>query len=394
MQTGRNDPCPCGSGKKFKKCCLGKGQPAAVSPTIPPRSPASFLQPSGRAAVPSSSPPVITKPPPEPYDPAIERWNTRWQEFKSQEGEARNAVFLQTLDDKELITDEMAFEMLNLLHQDAILHGERAKFAELVSALAVRQPEVYQQGAHYYLSWRLQDALAEKSPDILTLTRELAAKAGQDIDTVNRSLLALAYHGELAALIEAMRIGWPGVQSSSDILPWGISEFAEKGANFEIFNFLEHTPSPDPQDSALLDRIKFFIAEPNLDHLAKFIGDLTGQTAPAWTVDDFTLKPSRKKRRDDWFDDEDEEREEPLDQGALNLSRLISQFVGYLRREEGVPYPKGNLIQKELFRYFIQRHEGNLDPKPSMLEQAYSSQEEVASAAQTRTSSLPGARNV
>lgn len=23
-QTGRNDPCPCGSGKKYKKCCLGK----------------------------------------------------------------------------------------------------------------------------------------------------------------------------------------------------------------------------------------------------------------------------------------------------------------------------------------------------------------------------------
>ena len=23
-KIGRNDPCPCGSGKKFKKCCLGK----------------------------------------------------------------------------------------------------------------------------------------------------------------------------------------------------------------------------------------------------------------------------------------------------------------------------------------------------------------------------------
>jgi preprotein translocase subunit SecA len=23
-KVGRNDPCPCGSGKKFKKCCLGK----------------------------------------------------------------------------------------------------------------------------------------------------------------------------------------------------------------------------------------------------------------------------------------------------------------------------------------------------------------------------------
>jgi len=23
-KTGRNEPCPCGSGLKFKKCCLGK----------------------------------------------------------------------------------------------------------------------------------------------------------------------------------------------------------------------------------------------------------------------------------------------------------------------------------------------------------------------------------
>jgi uncharacterized protein YecA (UPF0149 family) len=23
IKVGRNDPCPCGSGKKYKKCCLG-----------------------------------------------------------------------------------------------------------------------------------------------------------------------------------------------------------------------------------------------------------------------------------------------------------------------------------------------------------------------------------
>jgi uncharacterized protein len=27
--VGRNDPCPCGSGKKFKKCCLATGGPPA-----------------------------------------------------------------------------------------------------------------------------------------------------------------------------------------------------------------------------------------------------------------------------------------------------------------------------------------------------------------------------
>lgn len=25
-RVGRNDPCPCGSGKKFKKCCMGNGK--------------------------------------------------------------------------------------------------------------------------------------------------------------------------------------------------------------------------------------------------------------------------------------------------------------------------------------------------------------------------------
>jgi|GEM_PF-4194091 hypothetical protein len=29
MKTGRNDPCPCGSGKKYKQCCLRRDEAAA-----------------------------------------------------------------------------------------------------------------------------------------------------------------------------------------------------------------------------------------------------------------------------------------------------------------------------------------------------------------------------
>lgn len=28
QKIGRNDPCPCGSGKKYKQCCLNKKAPA------------------------------------------------------------------------------------------------------------------------------------------------------------------------------------------------------------------------------------------------------------------------------------------------------------------------------------------------------------------------------
>ena len=29
-KIGRNDPCPCGSGKKFKKCCGADGAPSTL----------------------------------------------------------------------------------------------------------------------------------------------------------------------------------------------------------------------------------------------------------------------------------------------------------------------------------------------------------------------------
>ena len=33
-KLGRNDPCPCGSGKKFKRCCMNKPPPPSDGPTV------------------------------------------------------------------------------------------------------------------------------------------------------------------------------------------------------------------------------------------------------------------------------------------------------------------------------------------------------------------------
>jgi hypothetical protein len=331
-------------------------------PPAPSRQRSSFIEPPPPADLPRSADP----PPP---DPARERRDAIWNDFESQEWDGRIAVFLRALDDVESMTDEMAFEMLNELHAEAVQHGERARFTELVDALANRLPEVYWQSALSYFSWLLEDALAEGREDVLPLARELGTVADQNIDVFNQSLRQLAYHGRLVAVLEAMRVAWPSVQSSSDVLPHGIYEFGETGARYEIYNYLERTESPDPRARDLFDRIKFFVADADPNELALRVSDLAGQAASTWTVGDFALKPVRKKRRSEWDDDEDEG-EDPPDPGALNLSRLISQFIGYLRRDEGVPYPKGELVREELFAYFIRRHKRDLDPRPSMLEQA------------------------
>ncbi len=150
-------------------------------------------------------------------------------------------------------------------------------------------------------------------------------------------------------------------------MPWGVSEFTNKGADYEIFDYLEHTSSPDPTDPVLLESVRFYVEDPREEYLREFISDLTGRSGRQWRMDDFALR-RRKKAADKW--DDDGEGRAARDPAAINLSRLISEFVGYMRREEGVPFPRGQLVRHELYRYFIRRHEGQLDPQPSLLDRA------------------------
>ena len=393
MKTGRNDACPCGSGKKFKKCCLGKEQPALGGTRHRPGLPLSPASPSRSSdrAKPTAPRPAAA---PRPRSPAEIKWDAVWHEFESHQGEERKAVFLRALDDKELMIDDAAFEMLSLLHQDAVEHGGRARFGELVDALPNGCPTCMSKAAHFYLSWQLQDALAESRPDTLAVAQKLAAKAGRDIDIVNRGLLALAYHGQLGPLVQAMRIGWPTVQSSTNILPWGIARFAETGVNYEIYDYLEHTSSPDSSDGVLLERIKFFIPDPRLDYVAQFVGDLTDQGPPHWTVKDFALNPPRKKSRDDWDEDEDEEeREERPDRGAelIPANCAVCRLLAPGRRRS---LHQGGIAQGRTLPLFHPAPPRRTQATAQHARSSASSQEEAAAATPARPSPLPGASNV
>ena len=374
MKAGRNDPCPCGSGKKYKKCCFARDQEASSKP-------APVISPADADAVSSmlaktfeniAKPARTSEPPtpPPPRDPIVERGDILWEEFEAESGEGRIAVFFKALEDPEAMTHDLAFEMLHVLYMEGLKSGERGRFEKCVSAFRERLPDAYEKESHYCLSWCLSNALAEDRQEVVpALARELAATAGRDIDIFNRAAPQLAYHGQLSALVEAMRIAWPFVKTSGNVVPWGIAEFAEKGVRYEILDYLEHTSNPDPTDASLLERIHFLIEKPNEQFLREVMTDLTGNSGREWKVEDFALKPRRKRSRGAWDDDadEDEEREAP-DPGAANLSRLIAEFVGYLRREEGVPFSRGDMVSQELYRYFIRRFNGDLDPRPSMME--------------------------
>lgn len=85
-RIGRNDPCPCGSGKKFKKCCYAKNQAgeetdpyhaAAMSGAVPGRSTAKY--PVGTVALYGPNDQITTKIVAgvierDGADPILERW--------------------------------------------------------------------------------------------------------------------------------------------------------------------------------------------------------------------------------------------------------------------------------------------------------------------------------
>ena len=357
--VGRNDPCPCGSGKKYKKCCLRKDleaerlqreaeqAAAAVMPALPPPPPRSPAPPA---------------PDPEPLDPHVAALDARWEEFNAEEDrEGQIAIFLRSMDDG-LLDDEMAFEMLNVIYYRSLEHDGRDRFDALVATLRERLPDVYASDAHYYLDWLMTNALVTgRLDDIPALAREMGPTAGAHIDTFENTIEMLAYHGQLAALVEMMAVAWPEVRGSSDILPWGVDEFTTRAVDYVIFDYLGRTSTPDAGDPGLLAAIAPYAAV-DPQRLARYLAHLLGQADRHWTMDDFKIE--RRRRSRSMSDDADEETSRQ-DEGSENLYYLSVEFLGYLRREEAVPYTKGELARSNLLEYILERHDGELEPDDS-----------------------------
>ncbi len=361
MSIGRNDPCPCGSGKKYKKCCLAKDEEAArqqASPPVP-------------TAKPKPETPERKERPKPPPDPRLEAWNARYDEFDAADYEERVALFTRTLDERELMDDEMAFEMLNELFEPAATRNERDRYDSLVDSLRDQLPEVYAKEAHFLLENRILNALVMKRPELVdSLTRELALLAGEQIDTWNQVEKRLAYHGYLATLVEAMRLAWPQVRSSRKIVRVGINEFSLRAAQYETLNYIEQTPAPSGGDPVLLERMSFFFDESiYLDRVKLAVTWLAGQMERQWAMDDFELEPSESHSRSGWGGVEEGSVGES-DPASLNLSLLAFQFVNYAHRVEGAPYSKAELARREIYKFIVKRFEGDLEYRESMLDSA------------------------
>ncbi|HEY3230223.1 MAG TPA: SEC-C metal-binding domain-containing protein [Roseiflexaceae bacterium] len=356
MKVGRNDPCPCGSGKKYKKCCLAKDE-AAARQTY-----ANRAETQREVAQAFDLPPLPEPPPPPARSPLERARGELWEEFEATAPAGQPALFRRALADREVLDAELAFEMVCAIRDN----HDRATFADALDTLRAQRPELYQRDIPYYLDWQIADALASGDRSHLPdLAHALAETAGKDLDTFYIAIDRLAYDGQLALVARMMVQAWPHVGEGQDLVPWAPEEFAQRAMDLTLFAHLDQDPDLRPDDPQLLAALEVF-APVDRERLATHIALLTGRDERGWSLDDFAFQ---RRARHEW-DDEDEDEDEPRDPAAQRLDDLTLTFLGELYRTQGISLAKGDLARKAIARYIFDRHAGKLEPSDSPFDRA------------------------
>lgn len=369
-KLGRNDPCTCGSGQKYKKCCLAKDEQT--------RSAAAAAKAHGTGAV---APQLTQQPekPKAPPDPLVEARNARDGEFRKADYAGRIELFERSLAEPGLMDGEMAFSMLTELFLTAAERGERHRYEDWAEALRTTSPEVYAKEVVYFLANRLSNAIAlGRDEAVHACALELAGQAWNHFDHWRHTESQLAFHGCLQTLRAAMRTAWPQVRETEDIFPWARDGFANRAIQYEILETIEHTPMPSGNDAQLLEQIEFYWPDGvDTERLATVVAWQAGLLARRWREEDFVLRPARRVARGEWDHDDGDEDENTgesesaeVDPAVLNLLDLMAQFVGYAHRVEGRSFCRAELARGEIHNFLIQRQDGGLEYRESMLDRA------------------------
>ena len=284
--TNRNDPCPCGSGKKYKKCCLKKDRAAARQKAKKAPSP-----PPAKISPAKSGAPEV--------DPLMERINAFWENFIDAPYEKQWAAVEKMLaEEPELLDGEMVFEITNTLSGQAMKAGKTERFKQLLPRLEETAPEACEKERAYLLEQQINIALIEgDEAAVARYFYQFSPLAGDELDIYYRVISALVYHGHLTILYEGMRQARPFVAEGSNLVEWAYSEYTEKLGDVEVLYLLAQNPDLRPDDPVLQEHFAEYELKIVPEIFSPVLDYRTGRKTPAWTMADFQFSNKKRRRR-------------------------------------------------------------------------------------------------
>lgn len=180
QSVGRNDPCPCGSGKKFKKCCLGK--PAESSHVAE-----DWMQPTSDRGW-SAPPPRFNGGLDAPIDtnetealsPEDEALNAFYKQYDSASKPERIAMLRELLDGKAPVREDQT-DIVELICDATIDIGEpdREIFSQFVVDLHASHPRVFNLEPAWQIRELLYDNAAGADYDVSAMLKRLHMKSNR-----------------------------------------------------------------------------------------------------------------------------------------------------------------------------------------------------------------------
>lgn len=328
---GRNEPCPCGSGRKYKKCCLDKDQ----------------AEQRAQREAQQLLPPVkddAWREDPDAWDEA-EEWeedsymDELYSRFDTADFAERLVMFRELMSQNQGTEGDL-FDIFAVLQESANDDSSRRELNSILVELRRQRPDCWEDNLGFYVHSFLANALATgDTSDIGAYFLEGSRQPARHIDEYGQTIDLLAYHGRHRELTEGLRLALPLVRNANNLMSWVADDIASRLIDCEILSWLEADPTGT--DVTALQRI-VEEALPNIDaeNLRTYAEHLVGRQI---------FSPENLR---------DEKNRLDLEQ----ISFLTAAFVGYLIRECNIAGITALLAGRELCHYFSRREAGDLKP--------------------------------
>lgn len=332
MAIGRNEPCPCGSGKKYKKCCIGK-----------PVAPSSFALAD-----------VL------PAGPVIPEWETMFNrsqidpfalKLQSASLDEKLQLLRDKIDHTENLDDLDIIEYLEKVLVDADRLDRAADFESLLRFIEARHPACFSDGCPFD-DWRVLDALRSNSELRPALEKFLQNR--RDSEIMHEVYDLVRYHGRTAEFAEAIRAHWLEIkqwsQSDLDAAPaifraWAMGAIVER--------YFNANSALQPDDESMLAELSVFRLDKQ-ERLAVIMA------RHGWWVDEHIAEWTRHKIDSlrsmgarEWSTKTFEGK--TMEESDQLLCELCDDFSRELCFQHGWPSSRASMAVDELVAYLRER---------------------------------------
>jgi len=390
MKLGRNDPCHCGSGKKYKQCCLGKEEEAhrhdlqtqqkwarnlfAANPREAWYDDWSSEEPGEAGAIDIEEDGIEedwedeTLSEDDDWDDEPEELNSEiatdandeaaeelWNDFAGRDLNGKISLFEKMLEAPDANNHWEAGEMLHIIFEEALEAEAREQYDSLVEKVRRMAPQIYEFDAPLYVANRITNALALSRGEILpSLVAEHATLAAQEPMVFMTMLTQLRYYGHADLLHTALQRAWPAIKSYDELDEWLPEPPAPLAVRALVFEHLERRTS----EAVLLQALEQFSKIPRA-RIENFIALLSGKHQHSWQASDFEIKQREHRHA---YERETTGSSLLKNSVGQNVFNLTLQFQGYLHREHHMPYLKSDVGCGELVSYIFLRAYGDAYP--------------------------------